>query len=81
MPVQSQQLEHVGNMFTVNNEDTGTTPLSSCLILNSCHTLFLCLTSQTKALKTKSFFPFNFSVTNMCVAIRLAKDGTRMGRI
>ena len=30
LPVQSQQLEHVGNMFTVNNEDTWATPLSSC---------------------------------------------------
>ena len=32
LPVQIQQLEHVGNMFSVNNEDTGATPLSSCLI-------------------------------------------------
>ena len=37
--------------------------------------------SQTKPLKTKSFLPFNFSVTNICVAILLAEDGTRMGGI
>ena len=38
--------------------------------------------SQTKPLKTKSFLPFNFSVTNICVAIRLAYEGgTRMGGI
>ena len=36
--------------------------------------------SQTKPLKTKSFLPFNFSVTNILVAIRL-EDGTRMGGI
>ena len=35
--------------------------------------------SQTKPLKAKSFLPFNFSVTKICVAIRLAEDGTRMG--
>ena len=29
--------------------------------------------SQTKPLKTKSFLPFNFPVTNICVAIRLAE--------
>ena len=45
LPVPSQQLEHVGNTFTVNNEDTGATPLPSCLILKSFHTLFLCLSS------------------------------------
>ena len=43
--LQSQQLENVGNMFTVNNEDTGATPLSSCLILNSFQNLFFCLSS------------------------------------
>ena len=37
--------------------------------------------SQTKALKTISFLLFNFSVTNICVEIRLAEDGTRMGGI
>ena len=37
--------------------------------------------SQTKPLKTKSFLPFNFSVTNICVVIRLADDGTGMGGI
>ena len=45
LPVQSQQLEHVWDMFTVNNKDTGTAPLSSFLILNSFHTLFLCLST------------------------------------
>ena len=37
--------------------------------------------SQIKPLKIKSFLPFNFAVTAICVAIRLAKDGTRMGGI
>ena len=46
LPFQSQQLEHVGNMFTVNNEDTEAMSLSSHLILNSFYTLFLCLSSQ-----------------------------------
>ena len=37
--------------------------------------------SQTKTLKIKSFLPFNFAITKICVAIRLAEDGTRMGGI
>ena len=37
--------------------------------------------SQTKALKIKSFFPFNFVITKTYVAIRLTEDGTRMGAI
>ena len=37
--------------------------------------------SQTKLFKTKSFLPFNFPIFNICVAIRLAEDGTRMGGI
>ena len=41
LPVQDQQLEHVRNMLTANEEDTGATPLPSCLILNCFHTLFL----------------------------------------
>ena len=45
LPVQSPLLEHVGNMFTANKEDTGATPLPSCLILNCFHTLFLCMSS------------------------------------
>ena len=95
LPVQSQQLEHVWNMITVNNKDTGTTPLSSFLILNSFYTSFLCsssllwtgssllgrMISQTKPLKIKSFLPFNFPITNIRSAIRLAEDGTRMGGI
>ena len=32
-----------------------------------------------KTLKIKSFVPFNFAITKICVAIRLAEDGTRMG--
>ena len=39
------------------------------------------MTSQTKPLKIKSFLPFDFAVTKICVAIRLAEDGTRMGGI
>ena len=31
--------------------------------------------SQTKPLKIILFLPFKFSVTNICVAIRLAQDG------
>ena len=37
--------------------------------------------SQTRPLQIKSFLPFNFSITNICVAIRLADDRTRMGSI
>ena len=29
--------------------------------------------SQTKTFKIKSFLPFNFSITKICVAIRLAE--------
>ena len=36
--------------------------------------------SQTKPVKIKSSLPFNFAITKICVAIRLAEDGTRMGR-
>ena len=73
-------------MLTVNNKDTGTTPLASFLILNSFHSWFLRLSSllwtgssliewmisQTKPLKIKPFLTFNFSITNICVAILLA---------
>ena len=37
--------------------------------------------SQTKPLKIKSFFPFNFAIAKICVRIRLAEDRTRMGGI
>ena len=37
--------------------------------------------SQTKTLKIKCFFPFNFAITKICVAICLVEDGTRMGGI
>ena len=37
--------------------------------------------SQTKTLKIKSFLPFNFVITKICVAIHLAEDETRMGGI
>ena len=37
--------------------------------------------SQTKPAKIKSFLPFDFAITTICVAIRLAEDGTKMGRI
>ena len=33
--------------------------------------------SQAKTVK-KYFIPFNFAITNICVAIRLAEDGIRM---
>ena len=36
---------------------------------------------QTKPLKIKSFLPFDFAITAICVAIRLAEDGTRMDGI
>ena len=39
------------------------------------------LISQTKPLKIKSFVPLNFAITNICVAICLAEDETRMGGI
>ena len=38
------------------------------------------MTSQTKSLK-KSFLPFNFAVTKICVAIYLADEWTRIGGI
>ena len=37
--------------------------------------------SQTKPLKIESFLPSNFVITKICVRIRLAEDGTRMGGI
>ena len=37
--------------------------------------------SQTKPLKIKSFLPFNFEITTIFAAIRLAEDRTRMGGI
>ena len=46
-----------------------------------CNSLLGRMISQTKPLKIKSFLPFNFSITKICVAIRLAEDGTRMDGI
>ena len=37
--------------------------------------------SQTKPLKKKSSFSFNFAITKICVAMRLAEDRTRMGGV
>ena len=38
--------------------------------------------SQTKTkIKIKSFLPFNFAITKICIAIRLAEDGARMRSI
>ena len=37
--------------------------------------------SQTKTLTINPFLPFNFAITKIFVAIRLAEDGTRMGGI
>ena len=78
LPVQSQQLEHVGNMFTVNNEDT-----YSCAWVANFEQVVSWWDGwyHKKPLKTNFFLPFNFSVSNICVAIRLAEDGTRMGGI
>ena len=39
------------------------------------------MVSQTKPVKIKSFLPFNFAITKICVAMRLAEDETRMGGI
>ena len=39
------------------------------------------MVSQTKSLKLKSSLSFNFAITKIFVAIRLAEDGTRMGGI
>ena len=36
--------------------------------------------SQSKLLKIVSF-PFNFAITKICVVIRLAEDGARVGDI
>ena len=37
--------------------------------------------SQAKPLKKKTFLPFNFAITKICVAVRLAEDGARIGDI
>ena len=37
--------------------------------------------SKTKTLKINYFLPFNFAITKICVAIRLAEDRIRMGGI
>ena len=37
--------------------------------------------SKAKTLKIKYFLPFNFAIIEICVAIRLAEDGTIMGGI
>ena len=37
--------------------------------------------SQTKPLKIKSFLALNFVVIKICLAIRLAESGTRIGGI
>ena len=37
--------------------------------------------SQTKPLKMKYFLQFDFAITNICVAMRLAENGTSMGGI
>ena len=37
--------------------------------------------SQTNPFKIKSFLPFNFVVTKICVRIPLAENGTRMGGV
>ena len=89
LPVQSQQLEQSFNMLTVNNKDARTTSLTS-LILNIVNidtlsylifVLKLLTLNKTKTLKIKSFLPFNFAITKICVAIHLAEDGTRMDSI
>ena len=37
--------------------------------------------SQAKPLKIKSSLPFNFAITKVCVAMRLAENRTRTGGI
>ena len=37
--------------------------------------------SQTKPLKIKTFLPFNFAITKICIVTCLAEDGTRIGRM
>ena len=37
--------------------------------------------SQAQPLKTKSFLPFNFAITKICVSIRLAQDQTIMRHV
>ena len=40
------------------------------------------MTPQTKPLSKKKYFlPFNFATTKICVVIRLAEGGTRMGGV
>ena len=75
-------------MFTVNNKDTRTTPLTQLIlnivnidILNIEQLLHLILAGTndiTKTLKIKYFLCFNFAITKICVAIRLAEDGKGM---
>ena len=84
-------------MFTVNNKDTITTPLTS-LILIIVYILSIEQLSRLKLLTLNRYFlggttditnknsqnkifPFNFAFTKICVAIRLEEGGTRMGGI
>ena len=80
-------------MFRVNNIDTRATLLTSfqCLHFQS-YTVFtqFSVTVFTQSsgrqfleepLKIKSSLSFNCAITKICVAIRSAEDGTRMGGI
>ena len=66
--VQSQQLEQSLKYVHSYNKGTGNSLLGRMM-------------SQTRPVKIKSFLPFNFAITAICVAIRLAEDRTRMGSI
>ena len=57
-------------MFTVNNKDTRTG-----------NSLLRRMISQIKSFKRKSFLPFSFATTKICVEMRLAEDGTRIGGV
>ena len=91
-------------MFTVNNKDIRTTPLTSLIlnnvnidILNAEQLSRLALVLKllplnrqflagandiiNKNSQIESFLPFNIAITNICIAIGLAEDRTRIGNI
>ena len=69
-PFKAKNYSEVWNMFTVNNKDTRTG-----------NSLLRRMISQIKSFKRKSFLPFSFATTKICVEIRLAEDGTRIGGV
>ena len=72
-------------MFTVNNKDAGMTLFTpySCVSVANFEQEVPCRDwwHHKQSLSKKYFLPFNFAITKICVLIRLAENGTRMGGI